>query len=181
MKSDTLAKGLSSQSKRIGGTEYAITASKVIDELTEQFPDLINNKLVKSGLPLAPLLFLKPPKRDGIQGVAMDPRVWGPVLVAGAALFNEFREKESEPREVTITPNNVFLPPKGEFQLNAVVRDQSGKLLSGRTINWVSTNSKAVNVDDVGKLTATTAGGNAMVVATDTDSGLTGSVTVRVE
>lgn len=181
VKSDMLASGLRSQSKRIGGTENAIAASKVVEEFTAQFPELKNNKLVKSGLPLAPLLFLKPPKKgSGVQSVATDARVWSTALAAGAALFNEFRDNDSEAQEISINPGSLVLAANNSFRLSAIVRNKSGKIVGDRKIVWASLDAETATVDASTGDVKTIAAGDVMIVATDTATGLTNAVTIKV-
>lgn len=184
VKSDVLATGMKAQSKRIGGTESAITAGKVIDEVTAQFPKLNDNKFVKTGLPLAPLLFLKPPKKgDGVESFAFDPRIWGPLLAAGAALINEFQDKNKEPQEIAVTPPNVILRQGGTIQLSAAVRDKNGGIVPERTIVWASLDTSVATVDEHGNVTATSTADESeqvTITAQDTAANLVGAVTITI-
>ncbi|MCP4470115.1 MAG: Ig-like domain-containing protein [Gammaproteobacteria bacterium] len=185
VKADVLAKGLGAHSKRIGGTENAIAASKVVDEFKglfeKDFPDLFDNKLVKTGLPLAPLLFLKPPKKgNSIGALALDPRVWGPALSGVLAIVSELRNKVSEPKDVMVSPTGIVLAANDQFPFTASVRDDSGKFLSGRTINWTSSDRIIADVDNTGLVTAKKAGRVTITATDDKASTARGALQVEV-
>lgn len=182
VKTDVLARHLGAHSKRIGGTENSITASKVVEELSAQFPDLLTNKFVKTGLPLAPLFFLKPPKKgSGVESFARDPRVWGTLLAAGAALISELREKEPGPQEIAVTPAGAVLQVGNTFKLNAIVRDRSGKIIKGRALQWDTLNAAFASIDANTGLVTAVAKGPVTITATDVATGLMNAVTITVQ
>jgi hypothetical protein len=79
VKADLIQRALRAQSARITGTEYAMTASTIANQLVSQFPDLVSHPLLKTAVPLLPLLLLKPQRRgQGVSAFASDPRLWGP-------------------------------------------------------------------------------------------------------
>lgn len=171
VKSDMLASGLKTQDKRIGGTENAITATKVIDEIRTQFPNLNNNKFIKTGLPLAPLLFLKPPKKkEGLEGFAMDPRIWGPVLAAGAALYQEFKRDDNTPAKVVFNVgDNITVPNGTRLPLVAEVQDKNGKEVEGRTLEYESSDKTVATVDKANGTFAAKGAGSVIITAKDKD------------
>ena len=180
VQADTFSRALRAQRGRLSRSEYSIAASKVVDELRERLPDDIKkNEIVKTALPLAPLLFLKPHKRGrGFESVISDPRVWGPALAAGVALFSKTREQS--PSEVVITPGTGLKIPKsaGSFQLNAVVRDRSGASISDRTIDWTSLDDSTASVVN-GRLDLKKSG-DVTIVATDRATGLSTAMTLTI-
>jgi hypothetical protein len=185
VKTDTLASTLKGQQKRISRNEYALAASKVVDEFKEQFPDLEKNKVIKTALPLAPLLFLKPQKRGtGLESVITDPRVWGPVLAAGAALYKETTGDE-EVHEVAVNPPVAQVTAAKPVKLEAIARDRKGRKIDGRKFKWHSSRPNVAAVDDDGQVTRTAAARAAAsaeveIVAVETESGKRGSATVTV-
>jgi hypothetical protein len=154
VKTDTLSSALKGQQKRISRNEYALAASKVVDEVKEQFPDLEKNKVIKTALPLAPLLFLKPQKRGtGFESVITDPRVWAPILAGAAALYKE-TTGDQDPQTVKISPDNTYtMPEKDELLFLAKVYDAKNKALSPQPkIEWRSSDTKLAQVDEKGNV-----------------------------
>jgi hypothetical protein len=186
VQTDAFNRVLRTQRDRIGRNEYALTATKVVDELKDRFPDLFQNEVLKTVIPLAPLLFLKPHKQgSGFESVISDPRVWGPALVAGIALFNETRGKE--PQEVIITPGMFSLPAPtsgatpATVPFLATVRDRSGGILSVQpTVTFSSSDSAVATVDANGVVKAV-APGTVLITATVLGTNIRNVATVTVQ
>jgi hypothetical protein len=88
---------MATQARRISGTETAIAASAVVGPLQTllrtSFPQVASNPVVKAGLPLAPLLFLRPTERKGGLGsVVGDPRLWAAAVVTGIVVLGKNRD-----------------------------------------------------------------------------------------
>ena len=161
-----------------------MAASKIVDELRAQFKDQLGdgaNKFLKTGLPLAPLLFLQPAKkRDGIEGLAFDPRVWGPVLAAGVALFKEFGpSKDSEPATLKVFPSELELATNKAETLKVFLKDKNGKIVEG-DIEFLSAQDKVATVSPSGEVKGVKAGKVAILVS-DSKSGLDAEVAVTVK
>jgi uncharacterized protein YjdB len=78
---------------------------------------------------------------------------------------------------VTISPDPVDLDLNATQQLSVELRDANGNVLSGRTVNWSSSNSSIASVDSAGLVTANSEG-TAQVSATS--EGVSDSVNVNV-
>ena len=181
VQTDSFGRALRSQRDRIGRNEYALTATKVVDELKDRFPDLFQNEVLRTVIPLAPLLFLQPHKRGrGFESVISDPRVWGPLLVGGIALFNETRGKE--PQEVVITPGMFTLHSAGaSVPLLANAYDRSRRIISPQpAFTWASSNTAVATVDANGVVSAVSAG-NVLITATVTGTNVRNVATITVE
>ncbi len=68
-------------------------------------------------------------------------------------------------QSVTVTPGSAGLVAQGKSQLNATLRDATGRILSNRTITWTSNNAAVATVDTNGLVTGVGAG-SASVTAT---------------
>jgi uncharacterized protein YjdB len=79
---------------------------------------------------------------------------------------------------VTVSPASPSLTPFAVVQLSATTRDASGAILTGRTVNWSSSNNAVATVSGSGLVTGVLVG--APVTITATSEGQTGSVTVSV-
>jgi hypothetical protein len=158
------------QAKRIDSNEYAIAASKIVDEFREQGSSLFQNKILKTALPLAPLLLLKPRKKgSGFQSFISDPRVLGSVLTAGVALFHDYQDKT----EVTVKPETATVAASADVQLAAIARDRKGQpIIPQPSITWTSLDPNIASVDAKGKVTGVAAG-STLVTAVTTVAGKT--------
>jgi len=176
---DLLGGAIKSQGSRIRGVETSQALSRVWDEVKEQFPDLTTNPVLKTLLPFASLLFLKPEKKgSGFESVISDPRFWGPAVASAIVLFNDNRNQEAE--EVVITPGNISIPLANKnYQLRTIVKDRNGKILKNRTITFESFNLAKATVDATGIVTLVAAG-KVTINATDKTSGISGSVLVEI-
>jgi uncharacterized protein YjdB len=79
--------------------------------------------------------------------------------------------------QVIVSPNSVTLQPSQGVQLTATLKDASGSPLSGRVVNWASSNATAASVNGSG-LVSGVATGSATITATS--EGQTGLATVTV-
>jgi Bacterial Ig-like domain (group 2) len=180
LQSDTLARSLAAQRKRIGRSEYAFAASKVLD-VAQQFPAIGGDTFLRTALPLAPLLLLAPERRgSGAEAFITDPRVWGIGAAAGLALFNHIQNKPQQPAEVFVTNIPPNLPVGvANFQLQAGARGSNGQLITGRTFEWTSSNPAVATVDSQGRASGVAAGA-AVITVRDTVTGLTATVLLNV-
>jgi hypothetical protein len=64
-------------------------------------------------------------------------------------------------------------------QLAVILKDASGAVLTGRTVNWTSANAAIASVSSSGMLTAATVGGPVTITATSEGKSATGSLTVQ--
>lgn len=183
VQADVFGRALRAQQERIGRSESSMALSKVVDELKERVPDLFQNEVLKTALPLVPLLFLKPEKKgQGFEGFISDPRVWGPVLTAAIALFGQTRDQS--PQEVTITPREfTFTSPRTastSFPFRATVRDSNRRVLVTQpAITWESSNTTVATVDPNGNVTPVAAG-TVLITATVAGTNVRESALVTV-
>lgn len=138
---------LKAHEQRIGRNEYAQAASKVMDEFKGRFPDLFeNNNLIRTAFPLASLLFLKPEKKGkGFESVIFDPRVWGPVLAGGIALFDSVFNK------LTLQLDGPLEGAVGDVgHFGAIAEDRRGQPISPQptSFEWTSSNPAVAEVVD---------------------------------
>ena len=78
---------------------------------------------------------------------------------------------------MTVTPGSASGVVGQTFQLAAVPRDASGKVLSGRSVTWASSNTAVATVTGGGAVTAVTVG-SATITATSEGKSGTASITV---
>ena len=78
---------------------------------------------------------------------------------------------------LVVSPTSVSMQVGGNSTLSAVARDASGNVLTGRVVNWQSSNSAVVTVSPAGVLTAV-GGGSATITVTCENKTATVSVTV---
>lgn len=98
----------------------------------------------------------------------------------GALGFTVFTGEAPAPAPVfavALTPNASSLNPGQTTQVNAVLTDSIGGVLSGRTITWSSSNTAVATVSQSGLVSAIAAG-NAQISANS--EGKTGSTTITV-
>lgn len=187
VKTDMLARGLSAQGKRISGNEYSQAASKVVDEFKSQFPDLVTNPIIKTALPLLPLLLLKPQKKgSGFEAVISDPRVWGPVLAGGLAVFNEIqgaKDKDTTTDRIDIPSASLRLAAGASQPLRALARNAKGEVISGKRLFFGTSNSAVAKVTSDGLLeipAGVAADSTAEITVTDPETGIEVKVDVTV-
>lgn len=78
---------------------------------------------------------------------------------------------------VQVSPGTAAIPVGQTTALNAVARDAGGTVLTGRTVNWTSSNGAIASVNGNGLVTAVSLG-NATITATV--DGIQGAATVQV-
>ena len=86
---------------------------------------------------------------------------------------------EAPVASVTVTPATSTTVPGGTVQLEAVARSTDGEALTGREINWTSTDQAVATVSAMG-LVSGVAAGNATITASSEGQSGTASVTVQV-
>lgn len=89
VQADEITRALKIQSARISGSEYAMTASLLTNQLTAQFPELVSHPILKTAIPLLPLFLLKPQRR----GITSDPRFVGAGLAFGLLGLQELLDR----------------------------------------------------------------------------------------
>jgi hypothetical protein len=185
---EAVASALAAQRRRIGGNDAAVGASAVASSLASQlqtsFPDLARNPFVRAGLPMAPLLFLKPAKREsGFQGFVSDPRVWAGALVAGVTIAGEINSRIQSAERVRITQFTTFLAQGERVTFAAEALDGGGAVLRSKRIKWTEdpNNPGVVTVGaDDGVVIAGTAKGQTNVTATVDGTSVSASVPLTV-
>lgn len=78
---------------------------------------------------------------------------------------------------VTVTPASASLAVNATQQFTAVVKDSAGTTLSGRTINWTSSNNAVATVNATGLATGVAAGSDTIAATSD---GVRGIATATV-
>jgi uncharacterized protein YjdB len=78
---------------------------------------------------------------------------------------------------VSVTPGSASLAVGGTVDLNAVARDASGRILTGRAVTWATSNPAVATVSGTGLVTGVT-GGVATITATSEGKSGTSTVTV---
>ena len=81
-------------------------------------------------------------------------------------------------RTVTVTPNAATIPPLGNVQLTATVRDPSGAIIT-TSITWTSSNGLIASVSSSGKVTAGIFAGTVTITAKSGSA--TGTATITVQ
>ena len=170
---NVVAKKLAVENRRISGTETALSANKVVEQVGRSleltYPDFANNPIVKTAIPLIPLAALtKPSRNEGAGGYMKNPIVWGSALAAGIAIAGEMKNRSAADDIVSIkvTPPSSTLQLNGcELQLTAELRNAKGVAATGPKIKWDSSNKLLVDVDDTGLLTPAPTPATAAVAA----------------
>lgn len=175
-----LKKTFSAQSKRISGNEYALAATTVVTKLGDEFPELMENPIVRTLLSAAPTFLQKPIKKEFYK----DPRVLTTGLMALIAIAKEFRDKAKTPeavQNVSISPpvKTIIAGDQNSFSFTAVARDSKGDKIDGKTFNWFADDDSIVSIDVNGKITGKKAG-STTVFAQEKDSEMSTTVTVKV-
>jgi uncharacterized protein YjdB len=78
---------------------------------------------------------------------------------------------------VTVTPGSASIAVGGTVDMNAVARDASGRILTGRPVTWATSNPAVATVSGTGLVTGV-AGGVATITATSEGKSGTSTVTV---
>ncbi len=161
---------LSAQERRIGRSEVAAgvatVANTLANQLSSSYPNFARNRFVRFALPVAPLLLLKPARREsGFQGFISDPRVWGTALAAGLAIAGEINSRVQKAEKVRITRFTNVLAGNGEFAFEAQALDSGGAVLPKR-IKWSTTNPRLIDVDENTGLVKALNSGATEVIAT---------------
>jgi hypothetical protein len=154
------------QGKRIDRIETALAATTVASQLSS-LDAVKNNVVLKTAVPWAPLLFMKPAHREsGVAGFVADPRVWS--LVAAAALAAAppilARTKEIEIAELRISRYDSKLRRGERSKLLADAIDRSGNRVPAN-ITFTSNKPSIARVDADGNVQARRRG-KAQITAT---------------
>jgi hypothetical protein len=98
---EKLLEKIQGEPKRIAGTEAALAATTVLNQLTRSFPDVLNNPVLGVALPWAPVAFLKPERqRSGAMALVSDPRALSLAAVTGIAVVEQARSAIAKQRKV---------------------------------------------------------------------------------
>ena len=178
---DAVDSQLAAQAKRIRAAETATAASAIVNPLqrflegTPSTSELAKSPLFKAGLPLAPLLLLRPAKRgEGPEALVADPRVWAVAALAGLGIVESRR---GNVKSVQIVAKPVTMAKPGTFTASAF--DGSGVEVADRKPIWRSTNPGIATVDATGVVTGVTK--DEPVIITATIGGVTDSTVVTVK
>jgi hypothetical protein len=131
VQADAIGSAMTAQSRRIGGTENALTAGIVVGAAQSLFgtSKVLDNPVAKLGLPLAPLLFVRRPKGAAVW---TNPQVLAPVAVAGLFLGKEllgsFGTREVADVDIRQAPTQLVAGQR--FVLKAVATDRRGDIIS---------------------------------------------------
>jgi hypothetical protein len=140
VQADATATALAAQSRRADGSENAAIASALVSPLQETIetfsPDLGNNPILKKGLPLAPLLLLRPRRKGrGFEAFASDKRVWAVGAVVGLSIA-QGRRGDSRIASLALSPSDPTVPAGRRLQLSVIARDRNGNLIANPQITW---------------------------------------------
>jgi hypothetical protein len=142
------ASTMSAQGERINRVEAAVAGTAVVKQLQTSFPlgpNIPFSSVVNAALPLAPLLFFKPEKREtGVMSVVSNPKFWAPALVTGIVAAEQIQ-------------THIFVTQTARF---AIVRDYLPEMAIGRSmrlhvtngfdvqkVKWESDNDPVATVD----------------------------------
>ncbi|MEP7382706.1 MAG: Ig-like domain-containing protein [Gemmatimonadota bacterium] len=79
---------------------------------------------------------------------------------------------------ITLTPSTATVPLSGAVQLTVTLQDAQGATLSGRVVNWSTTNASVATVTSSGMVTGVAEGGPVSIVATSEGRSAAAQVTV---
>jgi hypothetical protein len=182
VQADAVSVALAKQGKRIRGTENAVAASAVVPPLLSALESFSStstfaaNPVVKTGLPLMPLLLLRPARRhDGVQGLLADPRVWAVGAAAGLAIVKEIKGNANR---VQILAEKVAAGSSATF--SAVAFDRDGHRLPNVAPAWDSSSSN-ITIDNTGQVDARNATKGDLAVISAIVDGAVATVTVEVQ
>jgi hypothetical protein len=129
VQADAVSSAMNAQSKRAGGTEYAVVAGIVVNQLLRDFGNKspLNNPVAQAALGAAPLFLLKPARGSSLT----NPKIVGPVLVAasvfGKQIFDSVDSKEVFDVEVRQAPAQLTAGQR--FTLKAVALDKKNQTI----------------------------------------------------
>jgi Bacterial Ig-like domain (group 2) len=135
------------QPERISATENALAATTVINELTDRFPEIVSNEVIKTGLPWAALLLLKPERQgSGVMAAATDPRVWSLAAVSAVAIARRVVQRpQAKDFVITRYPSELAVGSTFRCLTNAP---------EGSAITWEPSDDALATVDTNGVVTA---------------------------
>jgi len=172
------AAAVAAQGRRIGGTEAALAATTVVGQVQRSFPGVTANPIVQAGLPLAPLLLLRPEKRgSGIGAVVADPRVLAVAAVAGLAIASQVMNKKKSIATVRFMRFEPELDQGSVSKFLADALDDDGRGMPGQDIKFSSSDPETVEVDPNGGVKALKPGTATITAIAD---GKSDFVSVRV-
>jgi hypothetical protein len=157
VQADAVSSMLASHRRQLRAGTTAAAAGAIIPSLLSflqtSAPDLGSNRYLRAGLPLAPLFFLRPTDRG-----LSDRRLWAVAAVAGLAVADDFKSRGQVVERLDIDRSLDALPAGAVVPFRAVALDRSSNratLPAGATLEWKTSNSKAVDVDEAtGQVTA---------------------------
>jgi uncharacterized protein YjdB len=146
VQADTLGSALAAQRRQIRAGTTVAAASAVLPSLLSLLqttsPDIGDNRYVKAGLPLAPLLLLRPTERG-----LSDRRLWAAAAVAGLVITEDFKSKSQEIQRISITRSVSVLPLGATVTFRADALDRNGREVPDQAIAFTSSNDSIVFAD----------------------------------
>jgi Bacterial Ig-like domain (group 2) len=146
VQADTLGSALAAQRRQIRAGTTVAAASAVLPSLLSLLqttsPDIGNNRYIKAGLPLAPLLLLRPTERG-----LSDRRLWAAAAVAGLVITEDFKSKSQEIQRISITRSVSVLPLGATVTFRADALDRNGRAVLDQAITFTSSNDSIVFAD----------------------------------
>nr|WP_246401444.1 Ig-like domain-containing protein [Jiangella mangrovi] len=134
-------------------SEYAAVAGLAVSQFVDTF-DQPQNAYARAALRFAPLLLLTPQRRGrGLESFVADPRVIGGAAILGITVLGEQRNRAS----IDVAAPSQ-LAAKSSVQLNAQVISPRGDVVSGRAVQWTTSDPNIATVDATGKVTGVNAG-----------------------
>src|SRR5262249_26917712 len=115
----------------------------------------------------APTLLLAPgeQRKRGLEGWVTDPRVLGSGLIATIWAFGHFRTQFKGVHEIQVSnagPISVTAA-SSSGQISAFAVDRNGNTVSDVSIEWKSSNTNALTIDNDGKYQRGTATGDVLI------------------
>jgi hypothetical protein len=183
---EEFGRALRGQRDRVTGAEYALALSAVVGTFVNSRFGTGAPQLVKSALPLAPLLFLKPPRGRGAQGALTDPRFMAPLLSGGIVLADHLAKTGGQPATVSFASGSLTLPrgpaqaPGVSFPLTATAFDTNNRPLPNKSFKYDSSNKSVATIDPDKGIVTPVSTGFTVITAIETVSNIQGAVYVTI-
>jgi len=166
---DALRKRLDDASRLAYRNAWAGEASAAASQVLDSFETgLEPHDWARALIRGAPTLLLAPgkPRRPGIEGILLDPRVAGGALLAGVWAIGHFRNQSKDVHTIDVAvsgqPSVGAAAPGNVVQLTAVARDKAGNVVPNVTFTYTPNTSGLFTISEtspgVADLTAVRAG-----------------------